>query len=125
MGERGLLSRLQAGRRSTDPAASIAAHVAELLNARRGCSETAPSYGVVDFNDVVHTMPDGLRTLLRSIRDTILEHEPRLQHVSVRPVPSDDPLTLEFEVTGRLAEDPRQRLRLHTQLRSGGMFVVQ
>ena len=124
MSDRGLLSRLSAGRRSVDQVASIAAHLRELLNARQGHSETVPSFGIVDFNDVVHTLPDGLRALQASIRAAIVEHEPRLQGVNVRMVESTNPLTVCFEITGRLAEDRRSVVRVHTELRAGGLFVV-
>jgi type VI secretion system protein len=127
--DRGLLGRLRSGRRSVDQTASIAANVSELLNARQGLAETAPAFGVVDFNDVVHNMdarnPDGLRTLQHSIRATLLEHEPRLQSVTVRQVPAEDPLLIRFEVVGRLTSDRRTLVRLHTELRAGGVFTVK
>ena len=125
MSDRGVLSRLRAGRRSVDPAASIAAHLRELLNARQGLSETVPDYGVVDFNDVVHTLPDGLRGLQNALRATIAEHEPRLQNVAVRHVPSTDALSVRFEVSGRLTSDKRSIVRLHTELRAGGLVVIE
>ena len=123
--DRGLLSRLSAGRRSSDTRASIAAHLRELLNARQGLSESVGTYGVVDFNDVVHTAPEGIRTLQHSIRAAILEHEPRLHSVAVRAIAGEDPLTLRFEITGRLASDRRSVVRIHTEMRSGGQFVVE
>ena len=123
--DRGLLSRLSAGKRSSDQLASIAAHLRELLNARQGLSESVGSYGIMDFNDVVHTMPDGIRALQHSIRAAILEHEPRLNSVAVRAVQGEDPLTLRFEITGRLASDRKAVVRLHTHLRCGGQFVVE
>jgi type VI secretion system protein len=122
--DRGLLSRLSAGRRSVDQVSSIGAHLQELLNARQGLSDCAPSFGIVDFNDVVHTMPDGLRVLASSIRAAIVEHEPRLQSVNVRFVESPEPLSIRFEITGRLASDRREVVRVHTELRPGGLFVV-
>lgn len=125
MSDRGLLSRLGAGRRSVDPTASIAAHLAELLNSRQGHAETTPGFGVMDFNDAVHTLPDGLRALQTSIRAAIVEFEPRLQSVAVRPLESSNLLTVRFEVTGRLASDRRTEVRLHTELRPGGLFVVE
>lgn len=124
MSDRGLLSRLRAGRRSVDLVASIAAHLRELLNARQGLSETVPTFGIIDFNDVVHTLPDGIRTLQSSIRAAILEHEPRLQSVTVRAIESPSSLSIRFEVLGRLANDRRTMVRMHTELRAGGLFVV-
>ena len=125
MSDRGLLSRLHAGRRSVDPVSSIAAHLRELLNARQGFASSAPSFGIVDFNDVVHTLPDGLRTLQSSIRAAIVEHEPRLQSVNVRLVESSNLLSVRFEITARLASDRREVVRVHTELRPGGLFVVE
>lgn len=125
MSDRGLLSRLAAGRRSVDPVASIAEHLREILNARQGLSESVPGFGIVDFNDVVHTLPDGLRALQSSIRAAIAEHEPRLQSVTVRFAESPDALTVCFEITGRLASDRGQVVRVHTELRPGGVFVVE
>jgi type VI secretion system protein len=122
--DRGLLSRLAAGRRSVDTAASIAAHLSEILNARQGLSETVPGFGIVDFNDVVHTLPNGLRALQASIRAAIADHEPRLQGVTVRFAESSDTLSVRFEITGRLASDRGQVVRVHTELRAGGVFVV-
>lgn len=125
MSDRGLLGRLRSGRRSVDQTASIAANVSELLNARQGLAETAPAFGVVDFNDVVHNMPDALRVMQQSIRATLIEHEPRLQSVTVRQVPAEDPLSIRFEVVGRLTSDRRTLVRLHTELRAGGVFSVK
>ena len=121
----GLLQRIKTGARRSDNASSIASHLAELLNARQGLSATAPGYGVVDFNDVVHTLPDGVRLLQQSIRSTILEHEPRLEHVRVRHVAVPDSLVMHFEISGRLTDGSRAVVRLHTELRPGGLFVVE
>ncbi|MGD8860671.1 MAG: type VI secretion system baseplate subunit TssE [Myxococcales bacterium] len=121
---RGLLSRIGSRQTRSDPLASIASHLAELLNARQGLSATVPDYGVVDFNDVVHTLPDGVRVLQQSIRQTILEHEPRLEHVRVRHVAMPDSTSLHFEITGRLADGSREVIRVHTELRAGGHYVV-
>lgn len=79
---------------------------------------------MIDFNDVVHNLPDAIRALQQSIRATILEHEPRLGSVTVRHLPAESSLGLRFEVVGRLASDRRSVIRLHTELRAGGMFVV-
>jgi type VI secretion system protein len=121
---RGLLDRLQRRERGTDPIQSIVAHLRVLLNARPGISSTVPDYGVVDFNDVVHTLPDGVVRIASSIRSAIEIHEPRLKNVTVRPLPPDDALTLRFEIVARVADDRRQLLRLRSFYRPGGLFTV-
>ena len=49
-------------------------------------------------------MPEAIGAIQQSIRATILKYEPRLKNVSVRFVPSEDPLSVRFEVVARLKE---------------------
>jgi type VI secretion system protein len=122
---RGLLTRLRgsSGAASFDPSDAVLAHLKVLLNTRRGDSPAAPTYGIPDFSDVVHSFPQGIQVLQRAIRETILEFEPRLRQVQVRHVPSDDQLTLQFEITARLAEGNRV-LKLQTRVTPGGKLDV-
>jgi type VI secretion system protein len=125
MAARGLLDRLGTGHRRTDPVASILLHLSDLLNSHQGHASTVPSYGVLDFNDVVHNLPDAVRHLQQSIRATITQHEPRLSNVSVRYVPTSDPLTLSFEIVARLIGDRQSVLRMRTRVRPGGQIIVE
>jgi len=106
---------------------SIIEHLRVLLNARRGEAVTVPGFGLVDFTDLVHSFPTAVNTLQAVIRATILEFEPRLKSVTVRPVQDADPLVLRFEITAT----PVQRsgkssgvLRFQTSVTSGGKFEV-
>jgi type VI secretion system protein len=126
MARRALLSRL-AGRDTNpvDAVQSIGAHLRVLLNTRRGDSATAPDFGILDFNDVVHEFPGGVQQLAKSIRATILQYEPRLKSVSVRHVPDESPLTLRFEISGQLAEGRSARtVRFATTVKPGGRVDV-
>ncbi len=122
---RGLLSRLGTGQRTADPVLAIIAHLTDLLNSHQGQSHTVPTFGVLDFNDIVHNLPDAVRHLQQSIRATIIDHEPRLSNVTVRFVPMDDPLTLTFEIVARLATDRQSLVRMRTQVRPGGQVTVE
>jgi type VI secretion system protein len=115
---RGLLARLRAGRASGGSSASVREHLAVLLNTRRGESPAVPDYGIPDFSDVVHSFPLAIPVMQRAIRDTIALYEPRLQKVQVRHVPSDEPLTVTFEISGRIADGGA--LKLRTCLNAGG-----
>lgn len=100
-------------------------HLRVLLNTRRGESASAPGFGVVDFNDFVHSLPASVQTLQAAIRATILEYEPRLKNVSVRHVTDDDPLALRFEITAHPAHKGlRGVLRFQTKVRPGGQFDI-
>jgi type VI secretion system protein len=122
---RGLLSRVASPAHAGDETASIVEHLRVLLNARQGSAPSAPSFGVLDFSDVVHSMPGAAQALVKSIRATILEHEPRLRNVSVRHVTESGELVLRFEISAQLAEGRAGRtLRFATTVRPGGRFDV-
>jgi type VI secretion system protein len=125
MSSRGLLSRLASGSRRTDVVSSVVDHLKDMLNTRTGESVTVPDFGVVDFADVCHNMPEAIGAIQQSIRATILKYEPRLKNVSVRFVPSEDPLVLRFEVVARLADARRSVVRLRTNLEPGGHIQVE
>jgi len=126
MAGRGLLSRIgkaEASSRHGDVSDSVIEHLRVLLNTRRGEAPTVPDYGIPDITDLAHTLPAGLTTLTRALRDTILTYEPRLKNVNVRNLASDEPLVLRFEITARLVEDNRV-LKLQTRVRPGGKIDV-
>jgi type VI secretion system protein len=127
---RGLLSRLEStGLRATralDEHDSIIEHLRVLLNARRGSSPSCPEFGIPDFSDLVHQFPGAIQVLQRAIRETILTFEPRLRQVNVRHVPSEDPLTLRYEITAQAGSirGGRGNFHLTTQMSPGGKVNV-
>lgn len=125
MAGRGLLARIASGAPPGDEGDAILEHLRVLLNTRQGEAPCVPSYGVVDFSDVVHAMPGATQALVKSIRATVAEHEPRLRNVSVRPVVSEGDLVLRFEVSAQLASQRSGRtLRFTTTVRPGGRYDV-
>lgn len=122
---RGLLARLSSGGQRLSEVESIVAHVHDLLNTRIGESLGAPDLGIVDFADLVHNFPEATQVLQQSIRATIMKYEPRLRSVSVTPLTSSDPLTLAFEVSGRLSSgSQRGPFRLRTELTASGKMQI-
>ncbi len=126
---RGLLGRLEGGESSVvrggDATAAIAAHLRALLNTRIGSAPTAPSYGVVDFTDLVYAFPYSISMLAASIRTTILAFEPRLKNVNVRHLPDEDMLILKFEISGQLADGKeRGTLRFRTEVSPSGQVTL-
>jgi type VI secretion system protein len=128
MAGRGLLSRLEGGgshgSSQDDPTESIIDHLRVLLNTRKGEAVTVPGFGIIDFTDLVHAFPAAVQTLQASIRNTILEFEPRLKSVTVRQILDPDPLVLRFEITAQPAQRGRGALRFQTQVTPGGQFQV-
>jgi type VI secretion system protein len=125
---RGLLSRLgQTDRRPAagDERGDIAEHLEVLLNTRLGDAATAMDFGVLDFAEVVHSMPGSITTLQSSIRATVLRYEPRLKNLVVRYVKTDNPLLLRFEIIAETVDRSKGgRLQFETQLNAGGRFDV-
>ena len=98
---RGLLARLSSGGQRIAELESIVAHLQELLNTRIGESLSAPDFGIVDFADLVHNFPEATQ------------------------VPSNDPLSLAFEISGRMASGThRGPFRVRTELNSSGKMQV-
>ena len=107
-----------------DETESIVAHIRVLLNTRIGESVCAPTLGVTDFADVVHVFPGGPQVLAASMRATILEHEPRLEAVSVRHIPVEGDLILRFEISAQRAGRGGRPLRMTTTVRPGGRVDI-
>lgn len=120
---RGLLDRLGSHRR-IDVVESIGENLRALLNARQGTAPSVMDFGVIDFVEIMHDLPTSIPKVQESIRDTIQLYEPRLKNVTVRFMPGEDPLRLQFEVTARLAEDKRRTVRFSTSLEAGGRFDI-
>jgi type VI secretion system protein len=126
MAARGILSRITGdSSRGADEVELIVGNLQSLLNTRLGDAVSAEGFGVVDLVDIIHDFPAAAQIMQRSIRATIAKYEPRLRNVSVRTVPSDDPLVLTFEISGRLQGDNRRGVvRLRSEMSHGGRVTV-
>ena len=122
MANRGLFSRLKSGEvhasRQGEPIEEVTQHLRVLFNTRKGESVAAPSFGIMDFNDIIHTFPSAIERMQMSLRQAIQEYEPRLKNVTVLHVPDElDPISLKFEVSAQLLHrGSRQPIRFFTRL---------
>lgn len=74
-----------------------------VLNTRPGSCRSAPSLGVVDFNDATLGGADIRARIREAIRQCICRYEPRIVHVDVRsPDYQVDPLEMLFQVTAHV-----------------------
>jgi type VI secretion system protein len=127
MAERGLLTRLASSSHGSlaprgNAVAAIAEHLRALLNTRKGEAAAAPTFGIMDFNDIIHVLPAAIPRMQQSIRTAIQEFEPRLKNVVVTHVPDEqDPTALRFDISAQLnLKDARGTVRFHTELQPGG-----
>lgn len=121
---RGLFDRLDRGARELDEHRSIALHLRALFDARRGAAAAAPDLGRPDLTDLVHTWPEGVRSLERALTTLVDRYEPRLTGVVVRAVASPDPLCLAFQVRGRGRGERGRTYRFLTEIDASGRCSV-
>jgi type VI secretion system protein len=122
---RGLFDRLEHGARELDEGRSIAAHLRVLFGTREGAATTAPTLGRPDLTDLVHTWPEGVRAIERSLRTLVERYEPRLEGVNVRAVTTPDPLSLAFQVRGHARGDASRAYRFVTEIDALGRCTVR
>lgn len=90
-----------------------------LLTSRAGSALACPEYGMLSVVDVVHSCPDALGTVAKSIKKAIELYEPRLTAVTVRPIGAEPggELLLRFEMTAQLVNGSRRvPVRFETQI---------
>jgi type VI secretion system protein len=77
---------------------------------RAGSAVSVPDYGIVSVTDIVHSCPDAIDDVLKSIRQTIRTYEPRLAGVTVKHVPAGDgrDVTIRFEISGEIVSGGRR-----------------
>lgn len=80
--------------------ASVLENLRRILNARQGCCETRPDFGMPDLNDAIGQGTDAVLAVARAVKQQIEMFEPRLENVQVRfSADPDNPLQLAFHVT--------------------------
>jgi type VI secretion system protein len=135
MRERSLLDRLRdvsapaerSARENPNAVAdSVLQHLRRMLNTRQGMSLTVPDYGIPDLADMVHSFPEALDKMRRSIRESIMKYEPRLQNVVVEHQREDDEIFhLHFEIKGQiLTEGEKIPVAFFTTLDASGRVKV-
>jgi len=81
--------------------ASVLEHLRNICQTRRGTMVTCADYGIADVSEMLHSFPDAIAEMARSIRHTIQHYEPRLSQVRIRHIPTED-LTLRYEISAQL-----------------------
>lgn len=85
-------------------------HLRDMFITRAGSAIGAPDYGIVSVTDIVHSCPDAIDDVLRSIRHTIRAYEPRLVNVVVKHVGGDEKrdATIRFEISADIMNGARR-----------------
>lgn len=97
--------------------AAVLEHLRAMFLTRAGSAIGAPDYGIVSVTDIVHSCPDAIEDVLKSIRQTIRTYERRLVNVSVKHIPGEAgrDMTIRFEITGEITNGQRRApVKFHT-----------
>jgi type VI secretion system protein len=104
---------------------SVLQHLSAICETRAGTVLTCPEFGTATVSEMVHSFPDAIAEMARSIRATIREYEPRLQNVMIVHIPAED-LTLRYEITANLVSEGRQvPVRFETSLDTNRKLSVR
>lgn len=97
---------------------SVLTNVRAILNARQGCCETRPDYGMPDLNDISREASETIPAIARAVKLQLETFEPRLRQVQVRPLPiSDAPGEFAFSVSAVLIDgEDGEAMRFDTVL---------
>lgn len=97
---------------------NILNHLRMMCSTRQGTMLTCPDYGICDVSEMVHSFPDAIAMMARSIRHTIQTYEPRLANVQVKHVPNETAdLTLRYEISAQcVVEGQKTPLKFQTSL---------
>lgn len=106
---------------------SVITHLRCILNTRQGSVPLDPLFGVPDLTNLAGGLSAGsVRDIELSIRQVITRYEPRLRapQVVLRADPGD-PMSLRFDVDGRLEVDGQEiPLQLSTIVGGNGKVSV-
>jgi type VI secretion system protein len=108
-----------------DTRRSVLEHLRAMCTTRHGTMVTMPDYGVADVSEMIHSFPDAIAEMARSIRHTIQTYEPRLTNVRVKHLPSED-LTLRYELTAQLVNgNSKQPVTFETTIDPSRRIIVR
>lgn len=106
---------------------SVISHLRCILNTRQGSVPLDPLFGVPDFTNLAGGLAKGsARDIELGIRQVITRYEPRVRNprVSLR-ADASDPMSLRFDLDGRLDIDGREiPLHLSTIVSGSGKVSV-
>lgn len=89
---------------------AVLEHLRAMFSTRAGSAICAPDYGILSVTDIVHSCPDAIEDVLKSIRSTLKTYEPRLTNVVVKHVADSErrDTTIRFEIAGDIVNGGRR-----------------
>lgn len=103
---------------------SIKSNLIRLMNTRKGGADSAPGFGLGDFNDASVGSADMMNIVARDIRDIIHRYEPRIMDVHVSfDREQKTGLLLMFKVSGKTKiQHTNEQVTIDIVLQNGRNF---
>lgn len=97
--------------------AAVLDHLRSMFQTRLGSAVGAADYGITSITDIVHSCPDAIDDVLKSIRATVKKYEPRLVTFNVKHISGSElrDATIRFEISGEIQNGSRKTaFKVHT-----------
>ena len=106
---------------------SVLENLLQICNTSQGSTLANPDYGMPPMCEAVHSFPEALGKLERSLKQAVRKYEPRLTRVRVSSYHDpDDPLILRFDIKGRLmAGEESHPFSARTSIDGSGRVAVE
>jgi len=104
---------------------SVLNHLRSICFTRRGSMLTCPELGVIDVSELLHSFPDAITEMSRTLKQAIQTYEPRLANVRIQHIPTED-MTLRYSVTAQLVlESKRLPVQFETSIDASRAISVR
>lgn len=119
--------KIREGENSKKKIDSVLRHLYQILNTRQGGVMIAQHFGIPDIIDINHAFPESLRDIERSIRQTIMDFEPRLTSVRVKFLYDEEELLfLRFQISAQLkTQRDYMPVLFESKVNTDGQVTVQ
>jgi type VI secretion system protein len=105
---------------------SVLGHLRRILNTKQGNVPISEDYGLPDFSDLLHALPESIRDIEKAIRLTIQKYEPRLRTVRVSFIhQEEDVLSLHFQITAKLQAESKAQVLFETFIDTDGKVNIR
>ena len=81
-------------------------HLRAIFTTRAGSALVGADYGILSVTDILHSCPDAIGDVLKSLHNAIRKYEPRLINPVVKHIPGSDgnDVKIRFEISADILD---------------------